>query len=195
MKQEVLNRYERDQDGRMLIDISTESVENLYVHWDRTAPYIRRDLARDLTDYLIDCAEELEGHPFSIRFIFNRAVDQDSLMRVTKSINMFFHYLAEKERQAIGRMLRKSMLLFGSGLLVLFSAVWVNEWVGLQPSVWQNVFAQGLTVAAWVALWEALATFLIEWYPRRKQVRVYRNLASAPLSFRQAHPDAAARPS
>ncbi len=39
--------------------------------------------------------------------------------------------------------------------------------------------------AAWVSLWESLVTFLIEWFPARKQVRLYRQLAASPLSFRQ----------
>lgn len=185
MKAEVLNRYERDDNGRLVIVVSTDAVEDLFSHWDRTAPYIRRDLDGDLTDYLIDSAEELEGQPFSIRFQFQRIVDDESLMRVTKSINFYFHYLAEKAGQQIGRMVRKSLLLFLAGILVLSMAVWVNESVGPQPTVLERVFAQGLTIAAWVALWESLATFLVEWFPQRKQVKVYRDLAEAPLSFHQ----------
>jgi hypothetical protein len=47
-----------------------------------------------------------------------------------------------------------------------------------------NVFAEGLTVAAWVSLWEALAVLLIEWFPHRKNIVLYRRLANAELVFR-----------
>ncbi len=68
MKQSVLNRYERDSSGRILFDVSADAVEDLFSHWDRTAPYIRRDLDEELTDYLIDSAVEFESQPFGIRF-------------------------------------------------------------------------------------------------------------------------------
>lgn len=71
MKQSVLNRYERDSSGRILIDVSADAVEDLFSHWDRTAPYIRPDLDEELTDYLIDSAVELESQPFGIRFSFH----------------------------------------------------------------------------------------------------------------------------
>lgn len=184
MKTQAFSRYERDSEGRFLIDVAADGVEELYNHWDHNAPYIRRDLDRELTDYLIDSAEELERASIAIQFSFHRNVDTDSLVRVTKSINVFFHYLADKEARRINRMLSKSALLLITGLVVLSIAVWISEWVGLERTVLEDIFAQGLTIAAWVALWEALATFLIEWYPQRKQVKLYRKLADAPLSFR-----------
>ena len=44
--------------------------------------------------------------------------------------------------------------------------------------------SQGLTIAAWVSLWEALAIFLVEWFPHRKNIALYRRLARARLVFR-----------
>jgi len=55
------------------------------------------------------------------------------------------------------------------------------------------VFAEGLTVVAWVALWESLAMFLLEEFPLRKNTALYRRLANAELTFRTG-PDAAINP-
>lgn len=70
------------------------------------------------------------------------------------------------------------------GLAILFCALSLNQWLGGQRSVVANVFAEGLIVAAWVSLWEAVATFLIERFPHRKNVALYRRLAAAGLLFR-----------
>ena len=183
-KTESFKRHERDEHNRLLIDVSCDSVEDLFSHWDRNAPFIRRDLDSELADYLIESADELEREPFAIQFSFKHAVDEGSLIRVTKSINVYFHYLADSERRQIARMLRKSLLLLLLGLIVLFVAIWVGEWMGPNRSVLENVFAEGLTIAAWVSLWESLATFLIEWFPARKRVQLYLRLADSPLSFR-----------
>lgn len=185
MKQSVLNRYERDSSGRILIDVSADAVEDLFSHWDRTAPYIRRDLDEELTDYLIDSAVELENQPFGIRFSFHKPVDGEALERVTRSINVYFQYRAEKEGQQINKMLRKSLIFLLIGLLIMATAVWVGGRIGREPSVLANVLEQGLIVAAWVSMWESVATYLIEWLPQRKQRRLFRQLSEAPLSFRQ----------
>ncbi|MFM1896105.1 MAG: hypothetical protein RLZZ385_1179 [Pseudomonadota bacterium] len=184
MHTRVLNRYETDDNGRFIIDVAAEGIEELYSHFDRNAPYVRRDLDPELTDYLIDCAHELERNPFVIRFSLKRQLDKESLTRIANSMHQYFTYLSEREQRRITRMVRKSLLLLSLGLLILSLAVWVNQWVGADRGVVANVFAQGLTVAAWVSLWEALATFLIEWFPQRRRVKLFLRLANAPLDVR-----------
>lgn len=179
-----MSRYERDAEGNIVLDVTATRVEDLYNNFDKSAPYIRRDLDQDLADYLIGCARELNRVPFSIRFTLAHPPDEPRLSRVRRSLNTYFLYLAETEIQKILQMFRRSAILFAIGLGILSTSVWVNRLLGVERSVTANVFAQGLTVAAWVSLWEALAIFLIEWFPHRKNVVLYRRLAHARLVFR-----------
>ena len=183
MRTELLTRYEKDTTGRFLIDVAADGIEDLYSHFDRNAPYIRRDLDQELSEYLVDSAAELEKHAFGIQFSFRRDPDADAKNRISHSVNQFFNYLSQREHHQFNRQVRKSLLLLFLGLLILFIAVWANQLPGPERSVLGGVFAQGLTVAAWVALWEALATILIEWFPHRRQIAIYKSLASAPLTF------------
>ena len=82
------------------------------------------------------------------------------------------------------RMFTRSGIFFVVGIAILVSSVLLNRWLGVERNVVANTFAEGVNIAAWVALWEALAVFLVDWYPRRKQVRIYTALAQAPLLFR-----------
>lgn len=180
----LLARYERDRDGHYLIDVATEGVEDLYSHFDRYAPYVRRDLDPELTDYLIDAADELERNPFVIQFSCRRPVEATATERIAHSIQHYFTYLAQRERRQIARMMRRTLLLLTVGMVILFAAVWVGQTLPATRSVTDDVLAEGLTIAGWVSLWEALATVLLEWFPRTRQVRLYRRLARAPLAFR-----------
>lgn len=182
-REQVLNRYSRDAHGNIIIEVSADGVEDLYNYFERNAPYIRRDLEREFVQYLIDCAAELEREPFRIVIVLARATDDEGLSRITHSMNVYFQYLAGKEQQTISKMIRKSLVLTSLGLIVLSLSVWVNQWLGAERTVVANVFGQGLTIVAWVSLWEALATFLIEWFPRRKKRALYRRLSEAPLSI------------
>ena len=184
MRRDILSRYARDAEGNIVLDVTASRVEDLYNNFDKSAPYVRRDLDQDLADYLIDCARELHRVPFVIRLNLDQPPDEPRLSRIRRSLNTYFAYLAETEIQKILQMFRRSAILFAIGLGILFASVWVNRLLGPERSVTENVFAEGLTVAAWVSLWEALAIFLIEWFPHRKNIVLYRRLAHVKLIFR-----------
>ena len=179
-----MSRYERDGEGKTFLDVAATRMEDLYNNFDKNAPYIRRDLDQDLADYLIGCARELSHAPFIIRFTLADFPEESRLSRIRHSLKTYFLYLAETESRKILQMFRRSAILFVIGLGILFFSVSLNRLVGPERSVTANVFAEGLTVAAWVSLWEALVIFLIEWFPHRKNVLLYRCLAHAQLVFR-----------
>jgi hypothetical protein len=180
----IHSRYERGVDGLLCIDVATDKAEDLYNNFDRNAPYIRRDLNQDLADYLIECAAELLPQAFAIRFTFNLPHDADTLNRIRNSVATYFQYLADRERDGLRKMFTRSGIFLVVGVGILVGSVMLNRWLGEERSVVANVFGEGMTIAAWVALWEALAVFLVEWLPQRRQLRIYKTLAEAPLLFR-----------
>ena len=184
MKRSALGRYERDREGNIIIDVSATRVEDVYNDFDKSAPYIQRDLDQDFADYLIDCARELNRAPFIIRLTLTNPPDEPKLSRIRRSLNTYFLYVAETEIRKIFQMFRRSIVLFVIGLGILFTSVWLDRLLGPERSLIAKVLVEGLMVAAWVSLWEALAVFLIGWFPHRKNVVLYRRLAHAGLVFR-----------
>ena len=184
MKKDLLSRYERSPEGEILVDVSATKAEDLFSTFDRSAPYVRRDLEQDLVEHLIGCAREVGAEPFRIRFTFVTPCGEEVQSRIKRSVNNFFLYLAEVERQKIIRMFRRSSMFFFLGITILFISVWLEQHMGAIRSVLGNVLSQGISVAAWVSLWEALATFLIEWLPCRRDIKIYLRLAAAETIFR-----------
>jgi hypothetical protein len=185
-KRKVLERYERKADGTFILDVAAPKVEDLYEFYDRTAPYVKRDLDQDLVEYLIACARELRSEDFVIRLTLESSPGEDQLARVKNSITNFFSYLTEMERHKTHNLVRRSMVLLGIGLGIFAISVWVNAVVEASPGVVQNVLAEGLTVAAWVSLWESLAIFIIDWGPQRRNIKLYDRLAGASVELRPA---------
>jgi hypothetical protein len=173
--------------GKVILDVAAAKVQDLYNDFDRTAPYLKRDLDQDLADYLVDCVREIGRKDFVIRINLVQRPDDVLENRVKESIENFFLYLKELEVRTMKKMLRTSLTLFTIGLGILAMAVWVNRIMTSSENVIAHVFAEGLTVAAWVSLWEALATFLIQWTPHRQDVRLFDRIAHAPL-YVQAQP-------
>ncbi len=183
MKRSLLARYERTPSGAIVIDVSAARVEDLYSNFDRSAPYIRRDLDPNLVDYLIESAEEIGNEDFVIRFALEQPPHEDQLSRIRGSVRSYFSYLTEREGQKIRHMFRTSLLLMAMGMGLFVVAIWMGGLFGEERTVFENVMAEGLTVAAWVALWEALAKFVIEWPVFRSSLACYRRLSESPLEF------------
>lgn len=101
LKRGVLSRYERDDKGNIVIDVSATRVEHLYNDFDKGSPYVRRDLEQDFADYLIDCARALGKAPFVIRFTFEHPPGKSGFARIRRSLNTYFDYLADSEIQEI----------------------------------------------------------------------------------------------
>ena len=180
-RKDILNRYAVTDTGEIIVDVSAPRVQDLYSDFDKTAPYIRKDLEEELVHYLLDCAREIGHANFVIHFNLDEPIDEGSYLRVKESVRTYFSYLKELEGKKMREMLRKSFFLLGIGLAILILSIWVSK---ITSSV-ENVLIQstGLTVAAWVSLWESLATFLIQWSPNRKEIKLCDRLSRAQILF------------
>ena len=189
MKKQILNRYSRTPDNKLRIDIAAGKVEDLYNDLDKHAPYRKKELDQDLVDYIIDSVSEIGKEDFVIQFRFTTATDASMMSRVKRSIHNYFLYLKELEFRELARMTRTSLILFSIGVVILSLAVWTNQKIAGHGGVIPHVFAEGLTVAAWVSLWNAIATFLINWAPRRRQIKMYERISKATISFHEKEQD------
>ncbi|MFA7355014.1 MAG: hypothetical protein WCZ70_10385, partial [Sulfurimonadaceae bacterium] len=176
-------RYEHTDSGEVIIDISTKKVEDLYSNFDKKSHFLKKDLNQDLVEYMIDSAMEIEQERFVIRFNFEIEVDSEATSRVINSVNKFFTYLQEHEHRKMKEMLRKSLILFTVGAVIATISVFMNKSQLMQSSIAFAVIAEGLTVAAWVSLWESIATFLIRWMPYKKKISLYERIANAKIIF------------
>ncbi|MBN2180809.1 MAG: hypothetical protein JW715_02755 [Sedimentisphaerales bacterium] len=184
MKKQILARYELTEQNEVVIDVSIRTVEDLYNNFDRTAPYMKKDLDQEFVDYIIDSVREVGNNSFIIRITLSNMPDEITMSRVRSSIYTFFQYLKDIERRALETMFRRSFMLFGIGLALLALAIAATRKFSSSEGVLAEVFAQGLTIAAWVSLWEAIANLFVEWRPHTKSIRLYEQVMNSPVMFR-----------
>jgi hypothetical protein len=184
MKKSIISRYERAENNEVIVDASVRNVEDLYNNFDRTAPYLKKDLDQEFVEYVIDCMHEIGRTDFVIRISLSNMPDKVVMDRVRKSIRTFFQYLQDTERRALRTMFRRSLVLFVIGIVLLVLAIEATKRFSSSEGVLAEVFAQGLTVAAWVSLWEAIANLFLEWFPHRQDIKRYDRVINAPVTFR-----------
>ena len=185
MNKSIYSRYQLSEDGQIIIDISIRRLEDLYHNYDLSAPYPMKELNAEFVDYIIECVREIEKKDFLIRLSCIEKPGENGEERVRKSIRNFFEYMQLLEKRKISHLFRTSAMLFAVGLLILFISIWFNGKIGISSDVAIKVVGEGLTIAAWVSLWEALATFLVQWPPSWKDLSLYRRIAGAPVNIRQ----------
>jgi hypothetical protein len=144
---------------------------------------MKKDLEPEFVDYLIACAREIGKNDFVIRINLPSRPTDETATRVTNSIPGYFMYLKQHERASMMRVLRTSIIFLVIGLAILAASVWAHQMFVRGESLISKVLAEGMTIAAWVSIWEALASFLIQWPPRRKELKLYEKLAEAPIGF------------
>jgi len=181
----IVDRYEHTVDGLVIIDVAARRVEDLYEDFDKTAPYHKKDLDEDLVYYLTECSREIGRVDFVIRFMFECYPSEEFMLRVRTSVHKFFIYQRELELGAMSKMLRTATTLLVIGIIILGLSLWVNHLLTVNgtPSFLNTVFAEGLTIVAWVSMWEALATCLLNWPQHLFLIRLYRKIAEAPVQF------------
>ena len=183
MKKNILDRYSYTDDGKVIVDITADKIEYLYNDFDKHTPYIKKELDQGLVDYLLDCVREIGNEEFLVKFRFSESVDSELQSRVQTSIHNYFLYLKDLEFREMKQMLRIALILLLAGIAILTLSIWYNDHFTVQGSVINKVFSEGLTVAAWIALWESLATFLINWAPHQRRIRLFKRIARAEVQF------------
>ena len=169
----------------MVIDVSINSVEHLYHDFDKTAPYHRKELDQEFVDYLTECIQEIGKHPFVIRISLEKMPDEILMGRVQKSLNSYYAYLKEIEIRSTKQMFRRFVILFAVGIVLLVLAILATRRLSSHESVVAEVFAQGLTIAAWISLWEAIVKIFLEWRPHRETIRLYNRIIDSHVVFRR----------
>lgn len=182
-KQNIIARYGKNASGDIVIDVAAQKVDDLYNTFDRFSPDNRKDLNGDLVTYILDCAREINELPFALRINLPALPEAGERATIRNSFRSFFVYLVDIEKRNMARRVRTSLILLCAGLVLLVLALAVSQRADSNPSILLSVFAEGLTVAAWVALWQALATYLIHWAPYHRTIALYRRLAAADLEF------------
>lgn len=178
----LASRYEFNKEGQALVNISVDSINDLFNSYDKKSVFSKRELDQDFVDYLIDSVKELGRHDFKIRILIDKeynAVQENSLR---KALTSFFSYMLELEKIKFKRELNKFffLLMGGVALLTLVSVYRLPD----QPEAeaWAVILHEGLVIAAWVGIWEALTALIFAWGPFFSNKKIYQLIVDADLS-------------
>lgn len=170
-------RFDEDK-GSFCIDIDLDFYRELYSEWDFSLQR-KRDLDKDLLEYLMDCCDEIPSHyPLTIAINLPAAVfDAIREEHATRGFHNFFTYRIRQENNRYRRYFIKitKYLIIGALLLITASAL-ENFFTGLPHS---DLLVEGLIIGAWVSIWEVFSVLFFKLSEHRKKITVLRRLLAA----------------
>lgn len=183
MGSDIVNRYETYAGKQLAVDVSVGRVEELYEDFDSAASYVRKDLDQDFVDYLIESVRELRNNDFVIRINLPGPVSEKNRQRVGQSIVNYFAYLESVTRQKRQQRIGRSLLMLALGGAFLLLALFFSGFEQGTGEVFHTLIFEGLTIAAWVSMWNAFAYLLFGLAESFGQIRLYRRIAGCEVVF------------
>lgn len=182
MKKNILDRYDRNANGELVIYISAKSIKELYNDFDKQSSFSKKDLDEELVDYIIDCVKEIGNEKFVIRFYFEEPINEELENKIKNSIGDFFEYLEELEKKAMKEQVKNALIFMAIGIFFTAASLTFSK-INDDEYVVYEIISEGLLVAGWVSLWESLATFLIKWLPLSKKLKIFKKIAKSNIEF------------
>ncbi len=177
------NRYEFTPDRKAIIDITVESISDLFNSFDKKAVFSRRELDQDFVEYLIDCVKEIGTDDFIVRVSIENEFNQIQENNLRKAIVNYFAYLNEYEKRRFRKEMRKFFLLMllGISLLALTSYYKIPD--SVQVELWVKTAQEGLVIASWVAIWEAMTAIFFCWSPYFANTEVFNRILKTEIKI------------
>lgn len=180
MDREIIEkRYEFTRDDRAIIDISVEEMADLFNSFDKKASFVKRELDQDFVDYIIDSVKELGSREFIIRVSIDQEFNmlQENILR--KAVVNYFTYLAQLENRNLRREISKFSMLLILGFSI-FTIVSLNKLPDIpEIELWKKLLQEGMVIAGWVTIWEAVSSIIFGWNPYYMKRDIYQRIASA----------------
>jgi len=99
----VIDRYERSEEGHLFLDVWVPSAAHLYNDFDRTVPYLKKDLDQEFVDYLTDSVREIRNHDFVVRLSMPQMPDEQVKDESARALRPFTLTLTSLRRAPSGQ--------------------------------------------------------------------------------------------
>lgn len=164
---------------RVFLDIHIDTETQLFNSMD-PAPFRRRELDPAVVDYIIAFAEKAPGSAdlgLAIQLDQPPAgVDIEAI--VANAVHENFRRLAADTRRSLRRLFHDGRISLFIGIAFVALSVLIGEWLAsFTTSNHAQVIAETFVIGSWVALWHPVNIFLFDWWPLRREARLYDRLS------------------
>jgi hypothetical protein len=149
------------------------------------SPFRRRRLKEEAEQFLIERVNALPRSAAASLLITLTQTEASKENSVVDAIHEHFNCRRVEAEKQLARIRRFGWRSLGVALLFLAAAMLIVQLMKryLPPVTAVSVLTEGLTIFAWVALWRPGELLLYEWYPFKRDARLFRKLERCEVRF------------
>lgn len=167
--------------------LRVREIAQLFNSMDPT-PFLNKDLDPEANTFIETWAS---GYPPGSRFHITIHLelwpeDGDPSEMLVVAVHNHFSYKAEQTRKALKHLLQQGRMSLAIGIVFVSLCLLGADAIGsLGTNAGFNIARESLTIVGWVAMWRPLQTFLYDWWPLQRQIRLYQQLSAAHIQVIQ----------
>lgn len=169
------------------IEIRAEKISQLFDSLD-PFPFPKRDLAASTEQYIVSWAREFPSSKTFEIIVHLPAAEAKSPVAELLGAAFSSYFAARADRLALDRRelfrVGRWSLLIGASVLAICLLLSKLLTVLLEDGYVRKFFSEGIIIFGWVANWRPIEIFFYEWWPIRRQQRLYSRLAAAQVIVR-----------
>lgn len=179
----------RRESGAYLIELNLREIRQLFNSLD-PAPFLEKDLDAAAEEYIVDAVRELglRRHSKLVIHLPPSGFDGESAHSIAEAIHHYFNYRARHAADDLKQTLARGVVSLVIGLVFLFACLWFRNILGgLPQDSGKEIFAEGLLIMGWVAMWRPIEIFLYDWWPIQHRQRIFRYIGAMPIQVKVKH--------
>lgn len=163
------------------LELRVREIAQLFNSMDPT-PFLNKDLDREAEAFIETWA--LGFSPNSRLHITihveHLPVDGDPSSLLAEAIHNYFDYKAGLVRGELKQLLKQGRISLLIGLAFVTACLVAADAIGfLGTGTAFTIARESLMIVGWVAMWRPLQTFLYDWWPLARRIRVCKTLMNA----------------
>jgi hypothetical protein len=182
-KNPILKRYEKTDDGKIIVNVAVEKLDHLFNEFDATSKFAKRDLNTDFADYVSECVHEIRKNDFILRLdIPGKKRNKKKEDTVKKAIENYFIYSMNKQKIMMREIAAKTFFHFVISVLLFAFVLFVSPRIDSETTI-HLIFIEGLTIAVWVIMWPVFSDFLYEWISELRDYNIYKRIRDCDVHY------------
>lgn len=180
-----MNTPYRQEGVTWQIDLRLDRLQQLADPRD-PSPFSRRDLDPDAEHYILDACRELPPQePLALNLWLPASERTEGIAeRARHAVCFHFAWQAQNSQRRLREHLRQAHRATLLGLGFMAVCMLLYNLIGTLDNLLAQTLAEGLMVIGWVALWRPVEMYLYDWWPLRREARLFERLSHMPVSLR-----------
>lgn len=169
-----------------VIEVHVSELKRLFNAID-PSPFRERDLDPKAEEFIVGWAKDLPADAqLALLVHLDRPAglpEEGAALR--DAVHEYFRQQAAATRRRLRQLFRRGRTSLLIGIVFLTGLIGLADVIAQHVSTRiSEVVRESLLIGGWVAMWKPLEIFLYDWWPVRREARIYDRLATMPVQIR-----------